>query len=111
VAELPSRGTLLDHEPALVERRIVDIKAVWRRSPRWCAPASRHNLPTLGRGTPPPQPLRFQTQDVVAADGTVEALQSQLADGLHLYQLFHHSQQAQRNEDLAGLGLAAETGG
>src|SRR5258705_2822146 len=61
--------------------------------------------------TPPPQPLRFQTQDVVGADGTVEALQSQLADGLHLYQLFHHSQQAQRNEDLAGLGLAAETGG
>jgi hypothetical protein len=47
----------------------------------------------------------------VGADGTVEALQSQLADGLLLYQLFHHSQQAQRNEDLAGLGLAAETGG
>src|SRR3989304_10383171 len=65
----------------------------------------------MGTGGGQARPLRFQAQDVVGGDGTVEALQRQLADGLGLDQLFNLRVDTLTNEDLPIPGIVAQASG
>src|SRR2546425_5285091 len=54
---------------------------------------------------------QVRTEDVVGRHGSVEALESELADGFDFREVLHRRQHALRDEDLARLRLATEARG